>query len=364
MKLVTLVGGGTAGHVEPALAVGNWLMANSPDIKCDFVGTSGGVEADLLPKTNLHFHKILKAPFPRSFSVATIIWPVKFLLSVLQSLKLLNGSKLVIGFGGYVSAPVYLAARIRNIPIIIHEANAKPGWANKVGARFTDKVTIAFEGAKSLGGRWGSAKLVGMPIRSEIRAVRSLSDSQITQLKLELSSKLNLNPMAKNIFIFGGSLGAKRINDVIAASVTELIDRGYNVIHSVGRGNQLPAARFGYAPLSYIENMAQIYAISDLVIARSGAVSCAEIASVDRYALLIPLSIGNGEQEANAQDLVANGRAQICLNSAFNSEWLMSNLNSLMQSASLKRNRVLNSADLPADAMIGQMALEVLGRAN
>ena len=364
MKLVTLVGGGTAGHVEPALAVGNWLMANSPDIECDFIGTATGVEVDLLPKTNLNFHKILKAPLPRRISISMLIWPVKFLISVLQSFKALSGSKLVIGFGGYVSAPVYLAARIRNIPIIVHEANAKPGWANKVGARLTDKVTIAFEGARSLGGRWANAKLVGMPIRPEIMAVGNLSESEISKLRSELASKLNLNPKAKNIFIFGGSLGAKRINEVIGASLIELIDRGYNVIHSVGRSNPIPAARYGYAPLAYVENMAEIYAISDLVISRSGAVSCAEIAAVDRYALLIPLPIGNGEQEANAQDLVASGRAQICPNSAFNSDWLMSNLNSLMQNASIQRQRVLHSEDLPADAIIGQMALEVLGRAN
>ena len=145
MHRVLLVGGGTAGHVEPALAVAHWLLENSEDIACEFVGTSSGIEQDLVPSAGLKLHTILKAPLPRTLNISTILWPVRLTIAIAQALRILRSADLVIGFGGYVSAPCYLAARILGVKLLIHEANAIPGWANKLGSKFADENLVAFK---------------------------------------------------------------------------------------------------------------------------------------------------------------------------------------------------------------------------
>jgi UDP-N-acetylglucosamine--N-acetylmuramyl-(pentapeptide) pyrophosphoryl-undecaprenol N-acetylglucosamine transferase len=122
MSRVILVGGGTAGHVEPALAVGRYLNEKDSKIELEFVGTKSGVEVELLIETGIKFHSILKVPFPRKFDFAAILWPFKFKYAIFQSIGAIKGADLVIGFGGYVSAPVYLAAKFLRIPLMIHEA--------------------------------------------------------------------------------------------------------------------------------------------------------------------------------------------------------------------------------------------------
>ena len=360
MKRVILVGGGTAGHVEPAIAVGKWLESHDSQISCEFVGTRHGIEMDLIPHTGWRFHKITKAPMPRKLGFGLVGWLLKVKVSFWQSIKLLRGAELVIGFGGYVSAPVYLAAKVLRIPIIIHEANAKPGWANRLGSKLTKDVTIAFAGSKSAGKAWQEAELVGMPIRSDIVAIHSISQSDRSKVRESVLNSMDLNPDNPTLFIFGGSLGATRLNDVIRQALPKVLTSGVNVIHAVGKKNQLPLKITGYSPISYVDDMASIYLASDLIISRSGAVSCAEIAASGRYALLVPLPIGNGEQEANAMDLVAAGAAQIVKNEEFTADWLTSNLMELLQKASGSKSYPINEKLLHADALIGEMALRKL----
>ena len=135
MSRVILVGGGTAGHVEPALAVGRNLKDEDSNIELEFIGTKSGVEVELLVDTGIKFHSILKVPFPRRLNINSLFWPFRFKYAFFQSLLAIKGSDLVIGFGGYVSAPGYRATKGRRRPLIIHEANAKPGLANKLGAK-------------------------------------------------------------------------------------------------------------------------------------------------------------------------------------------------------------------------------------
>jgi UDP-N-acetylglucosamine--N-acetylmuramyl-(pentapeptide) pyrophosphoryl-undecaprenol N-acetylglucosamine transferase len=362
MKRVILVGGGTAGHVEPAIAVGKWLETNGFKIFCEFVGTRHGIEMDLIPRTGWKFHKISKADFPRSFNFSALSWLFRFKLSFWQSVSILRGADLVIGFGGYVSAPVYVAAWIMRVPIIIHEANVKPGWANRLGAKFTKHLTVAFAGTKKQSALFADAKLVGMPIRLEIAQISKLSSAQRIEKRAQILKSLDLNPDKQTVFVFGGSLGATKLNEVIATSLPRVLSKNCNVIHAVGKKNQLPLKITGYTPLSYIENMAEIYLASDLIISRSGAVSCAEIAATGNYALLVPLPVGNGEQEANALDLVSAGQAELCRNSEFSSEWLISELDALLSKAKKFGNFPIDSNLLHADALIGQLALETLAK--
>lgn len=353
MSRVVLVGGGTAGHVEPALAVGRYLQKKNPNIELEFVGTKSGVEVELLIDTGIKFHSILKVPFPRKFDLAAILWPFKFKYAFFQSVGAIKEADLVIGFGGYVSAPVYLAAKFLRIPLMIHEANAKPGLANKLGAKLSKNLFIAFEGARTLGGSWKLATNIGMPIKEKIDHFGEEDQSLPRKSYLD---ELNLNNGNKNLLIFGGSIGAKQINKAITESVDKLLDTGWNVIHAVGGNNELPDMQGNYRPIPYIHNMAGAYAAADFIISRSGAVTCAELAATGRPALLVPLKIGNGEQEANAKELIASGQASMVSNADFTAEWVKGNLPAILNSHPTSRKGVTRQAA----SKIGERALELI----
>ena len=365
---ILLVGGGTAGHVEPALAVGKWLRnQNNKEfrIDCEFLGTRSGLESELVPNAGFRLCSIVKAPLPRKLSLMAVAWPFRFVFSILQSLAVVKRFDLIIGFGGYVSAPAYIAGWILRKPIIIHEANAKPGWANNLGSRFAKINAVAFESARSAGGKWQGAVVVGMPMRAEIREVAELAQSEVLRLKTKVCLELNLDQQSPIIFAFGGSLGSVAINSAISGSINDFAKLKSNLIHVLGKANIMPPATNGYAPLSYVANMAELYAVCDLVIARSGAVTCAELIAAEKFAVLIPLPIGNGEQVANAEALVQSGQAEICDNANFTSVWLNSNISRLLSkaktfSANKEALRHSSAREPIAEQRLGEIALSLL----
>ena len=330
MYRVLLVGGGTAGHVEPALAVANWLLANNEDVTCEFVGTKSGIEMDLVPAAGLKLHLILKAPLPRSFSLSSLLWPFTFIAAVLQARRIVSSADLVIGFGGYVSTPAYLAAWSQKVPIMIHEANAKPGLANRLGRRFAKVIAVNFKGVAE---QWPGSVLTGMPIRQSLNNLAELADKSSFR---ELNCKsLGFDPNRPVVAVFGGSLGSAHINSVIQEFLTKYQDRykEVQIIHALGINNELPKATSSYLPQPYFHDMASIYASADLLITRSGAVTCSELASLGKYSILIPLPHGNGEQFDNAAALVAQGSAMMVANDDFSSKWLDQNLSKALINA-------------------------------
>ena len=360
MFRVLLVGGGTAGHVEPALAVGNWLLTKnekSENITCEFIGTKSGIENELVPLAGLKLHRILKVPMPRKIEFSILFWPFRFGIAVVQATRIIRSADLVVGFGGYVSAPAYLAAKLSRVPLIIHEANAIPGWANKLGAKFATETLTAFKSTSDYGGDWKSAKLVGMPIREQIFEIGAMGKSERSVIWDSTYRSLGLDRGKRTIFIFGGSLGAQSINKVIEQALPDLLQRNFNIIHGVGRGNQLPKSAPGYFPLPYISNMAELYIASDLIISRGGAVTCAEIAAANAFAIIVPLPVGNGEQVANAIDLIDKGCAKLCLNSEFSASWLSSNIDNLMSQAEDWNQKRIPISSKPAAEIIGEIIL-------
>ena len=149
-QLVLLAGGGTAGHIEPALAVADEIKKIRADINCEFLGTDGALEALLVPKRGYSLHTIKKVVLPRSLDGEIFLFPFRLVVSTVQAIKALRGVDLLIGFGGYVSAPAYLAAYFKGVPIVIHEANAKPGWANRLGRVFAKLVAVNFETVRNV----------------------------------------------------------------------------------------------------------------------------------------------------------------------------------------------------------------------
>lgn len=325
---ILLAGGGTAGHIEPALAVADEIKRARPESICEFLGTDGALEQLLVPSRGYPLRTIKKVTLPRSLNAQTLFFPFRLIYSVLQAMKFLQGANLLIGFGGYVSAPAYLAAVIKRVPIMIHEANAKPGFANRLGRVFAAVIAVNFESVRR---EWSGAVLTGMPIRESISAINQLSD--LKGFRSSQCSNWGFDPEKPIVAIFGGSQGSQHINQVVKEALAELQD--IQIIHAVGINNELPKAQNGYLPLPYFQDMPAIYGAADLLITRSGAVTCSELAEVGKYAILVPLPHGNGEQITNAQALVDEGAALMIADAEFSASWLVGNIRQALDKAKL-----------------------------
>lgn len=332
MATVVLAGGGTAGHIEPALAVARQWMSNHKNDRCIFLGTSKGLENTLVPAAGFSIHLIPKVSVSRKPSISWLRTPFDLLASVVSSMKVLRKADLLIGFGGYVSAPAYLAARVTRTPIVIHEANVKPGWANRLGSIFTKYLAVA-QPVDS--GRFSGALIAGLPLRSDVVAAFLASSADWESARRAAKSRMGFPADKPLVFLMGGSQGSIAINAVVAQSLSTFEELEISVLHSVGKANLLPQPVGNYRPMAYVEAMADAYLGADLIIARSGAVTCSEVRALGRYALFIPLPIGNGEQFVNATSLVNSGRAQSIVQSQFTQDFIKAQITDLLQSASL-----------------------------
>lgn len=326
MKIV-FAGGGTAGHIEPALAVARLWQQNHSGDEIEFIGTVNGLENHLVPAAGFKLSHIPKVVIPRKLSLKFFNAPPTLIRSFIAARKLLKGSDLLIGFGGYVSAPAYLAAKSLSIPFVVHEANAKPGFANRLGARLTPYCAIAQ--AVTAGGLQ-KALITGIPLRADVAQALQQSSGQWSAARNRAKSALGFSPSQPLVLAFFGSQGSVALNKIISQSLPTLLASGSQLLHAVGKLNALPAVQERYKSTQYIEDMATAYLAADLIISRSGAISCSEINALGRYALFIPLPIGNGEQSFNAGSLVSQGRAEVLKQELFTSAWLNSNINRLL----------------------------------
>lgn len=341
MKIV-LAGAGTAGHIEPALAVADAWQKEFPKCEFEFVGTMAGLENILVSGGGFKLTTIPKVTLPRSLTPAGLLAPIRFGQALSKSLQIVSGAECVIGFGGYVSAPIYLAAALRRIPFVIHEANAIPGWANRFGAFLGGAMAV---GKPVKAGKFKSAEVVGLPLKPAIRAALEIAKSDWPAARSAAKDNLGINSGKPLLLIMGGSQGSTAINSIVASALSNLLAE-FQVLHSVGGKNQLPLASAGYQPVSYIEDMATAYLAADLIIGRSGAITCAEISALGKYAIFVPLAIGNGEQARNADFLIEQGRAELVLQKNFSAQWLIKN----MSGALVKSQEIMAGNESDSDA--------------
>ena len=289
---VVFAGGGTAGHIEPALAVAEALLLKDPEVSCEFIGVLGGLESLLIPKRGYRIHYIPKASFPRKISPRIILFPFLLVKAIFKARSIIKGANLVIGFGGYVSTPAYLAAFSLKVPILIHEANAKPGLANRVGRRLAKVTAVNFE---KVAEQWPGSVLTGMPIRHSLNSVAELSNK--TSFRQLNCQSWGFDPNRPVVAVFGGSLGSTHINGVIADFLQKYQEKYQQVqiIHALGINNELPKASSNYLPQPYFHDMASIYGSADLLITRSGAVTCSELSSLGKtqYLFHCLMAMGN-----------------------------------------------------------------------
>ena len=315
MKVV-LAGGGTAGHVNPMLVTAELLQRRHPEVDLLVLGTAEGLEAQLVPAAGLSMVTIPKVPFPRSVGGQALRFPARFRSAVNQARAAIGQfeADVVVGFGGYVATPAYLAARRLELPLVVHEANARTGLANQLGARYATAVATTFPGTKLSG-----AVVTGLPMRPALATLDR--PAQRTAARAELG----LDPQRPCLLVSGGSLGAQHLNQALADLAGELLANGAQVLHLTGKGKaevlhealaKVDGAQH-YHIREYLDRMELAMAAADLAVCRAGAGTVCELACAALPSVLVPLAIGNGEQRHNAAELVQAGGAEVVADATF-----------------------------------------------
>ena len=313
---VLVSGGGTAGHINPALAIADKIKSENPDAVIEYVGTPTGMENQLVPRAGYKIHGVAVRGFRRKLSLDNIDAAVKAVTSVIKAKRIIKDFKpdIVIGTGGYVSWPVVKAASAMKVPTLIHEQNAVPGVTTKMLSKYADKVMISFE---SSGEYFDCDKsklvLVGNPV----------SEKMLKADKAEMRKKLGIPEGATVIVSAGGSLGAKMLNSAVFELIKDYSVKAEKVyhFHATGKGafdeqsklySDLGFERIDEETLvknnvtvkKYIYNMHELLASSDIVVCRAGAMTLSEIAAMHKASVIIPSpNVTNNHQYKNAKVL-------------------------------------------------------------
>ncbi|GAA2504706.1 undecaprenyldiphospho-muramoylpentapeptide beta-N-acetylglucosaminyltransferase [Streptomyces sp. NPDC059506] len=319
---VVLAGGGTAGHIEPALALADALRRQDPTVGITALGTERGLETRLVPERGYELALIPAVPLPRKPTPELMTVPGRLRGTIKAAEQILErtGADAVVGFGGYVALPGYLAAKRLGVPIVVHEANARPGLANKIGSRYTEYVAVSTPDSKLR-----HARYVGIPLR------RSIATLDRAAMRAEARAAFGLDPNLPTLLVSGGSQGARRLNETVQALAPRLQRSGVQILHAVGPKNELPQVDNmpgmpPYLPVPYLDRMDLAYAAADMMLCRAGAMTVAELSAVGLPAAYVPLPIGNGEQRLNAQPLVKAGGGLLVDDAELSADWVLENV--------------------------------------
>lgn len=354
---VLLAGGGSAGHTSPLIATADALRRLDETVEITCLGTPRGLENRVVPEAGYALELIPAVPLPRRPSGDLLRVPYRLGDAVRRTLEVLDRVRpdVVVGYGGYVSVPAYLAARRRGTPVVVHEQNALPGLANKVGARVARRVAVSFPGTPL-----PRAEFVGLPIRTLI------SGLDRPAVRLEAREFFGLDPDLPTLLVTGGSQGARSLNEAVSAAAEALGADGVQVLHVVGpQGSATPRPTgVPYVVEQFVSRMDLAYAAADLVICRGGASSVTEAAAVGLPAVFVPLPIGNGEQAHNARPIVDAGGGLMIDNSALTPEWLRATVPGLVNDAERLATMGAAAAALvprDADEKLARIVVEAAG---
>ncbi len=318
---VLLAGGGSAGHIEPALALADALRRAAPDVEVTCLGTERGLETRLIPLRGYPLELIPAVPMPRSVTPKLLTVPGRLAGAINAAAAIMDQieADVLVGFGGYVATPAYLAARRRRVPIVVHEANPRPGLANRLGARFTTHVFTGHPDTQLRNGRY-----LGIPIRREIAELDRLAIGD------KARAHFGLRPDLPVLLVTGGSQGARSLNAATAGAAEWFREAGVQVLHVIGPRNAAevpdPPPGVPYVTLPYIDRMDLAYAAADFALCRAGAMTCAELTAVGLPAAYVPLPVGNGEQRLNAVPIVQRGGGMLVNDADLTPEWIRDTL--------------------------------------
>ena len=311
---IVLAGGGTGGHIYPAVAVGRELLTREDVEKVFYVGNPKKLEKDIVEKENFEFLPVNVSGMPKVKNITLIKWVIELGFAVLKCIKYFKNIKpdCVLGTGGYVSGPALIAAKIMNIPYMMHDSDAVPGIVSRKMSPWAKAINTSFDEAKKFL-KSSNIQLNGNPLRNDFNS----------KDKKDSLKELGLNPKKFTILVMGGSQGAKSINDAISACALDLIENlNLQIIHQTGLKNYEEYMDSisselrnnpSYLPKAYLEDMSLYLSCADLVIARAGSLSLSEFNVCGLPSILIPYPYAaNNHQYHNAKSLEKQNAA-ICL---------------------------------------------------
>ena len=298
-------GGGTGGHLYPAIAVADEIKRLKPESEILFVGTKSKIEGRVIPQLGYGFKSIWIKGFSRKFNLSNILFPIKLVVSILQSIFISFKFKprVAIGSGGYVAGPAIWGASVMGAKIILMESNSYPGVTTRLLEKYADEVHITFEDSKKYLRHPEKIKLTGNPVRSELGKTN----------KSDAIKYFGLDENKFTILILGGSLGAQSINDAVANCLEDLEKNNFQIIWQTGKNYYDNYKKFNFTSVKisdFIDDMNKAYSACDLLVARAGATTIAEISVLGIPSILIPSPhVAENHQYYNAKSLADNGAA-------------------------------------------------------
>ena len=339
MKVI-IAAAGTGGHINPGLAIANKIKKEDPNSEIIFIGTNRGLENDLVPRAGFQLKTIEAYGFSKEISISNLKNTIKTIKGFKQAENIIKEFKpdLVIGMGGYICGAVISSAAKLKIPTMLHESNAYPGLAIKFLSKKVNTILVGFEEAKDRLPKAKNVVVTGTPTKTKNI---ELNESQ----KLKIRGELKFNSNLPLVLVFGGSQGARVINKTLINIIKNKKNENYQIIWAAGPTqydeikNELEDCNININNIKqtkivpYIYNMEEIMQISDLVIARSGAMTLAEIALAGKPAIFVPLpSKSANRQEDNARVFEKAGAAKVILNSELNEDKLSFTINNMISS--------------------------------
>jgi len=307
---VILSGGGTGGHIFPAVAIANQIKKQVPDAEILFVGAQGRMEMEKVPAAGYRIIGLWISGLQRKLTLANLSFPFKVISSLIKAKKILNEFKpdIVIGTGGYASGPMLRAASSKGIPTLIHEANSYPGITNRLLAKKVSKICVGYEGMEKY---FPKEKIIltGNPVRQDI--------SHIQEKRTIGFEFFGLDPNKKVLLVVGGSLGAKGINEAMGVNLQLLVDNDIQLLWQTGkvyietaRQQVLPFVSKNIKAVDFITKMDLAYAVADCVVSRAGAGAVSELCIIKKPCILVPLpTAAEDHQTQNAMSLVNRNAA-------------------------------------------------------
>lgn len=333
-KKIIFTGGGSAGHVTPNLA----LIAKLQDWSITYIGSKSGIERELVESQGITYKAISSGKLRRYFDMKNFKDPFKVMAGVLQAYAIIHRTKvdLIFSKGGFVSVPVVIAGWLNRVPVYIHESDITPGLANKIAIRFATKVFVTFEEA---GAHLPKEKVVhtGAPIRERLFAGNAVKGREFLDFKAD-------KPV---LLIMGGSLGAKKINEVVRAALPKLLET-YQIVHLCGKGNVQSELNTyaGYRQFEYVNaELPDVMAASTIILSRAGSNAIFEFLALQKPMLLVPLPLraSRGDQILNAQSFEKKGYCEVLDNDSLTEEQLLKTLSKLYQNCHAYRQRMADA---------------------
>nr|AOE12575.1 UDP-N-acetylglucosamine--N-acetylmuramyl-(pentap eptide) pyrophosphoryl-undecaprenol N-acetylglucosaminetransferase, glycosyl transferase family GT28 [uncultured bacterium]CCF99919.1 UDP-N-acetylglucosamine--N-acetylmuramyl-(pentapeptide) pyrophosphoryl-undecaprenol N-acetylglucosamine transferase [uncultured Flavobacteriia bacterium] len=363
---VIISGGGTGGHIFPAIAIANALKKRDPNTAIHFVGAEGRMEMEKVPEAGYEIDGLWISGLQRKLDRRNLSFPFKVLSSLIKSRKIIRKFKpdICIGVGGYASGPLLYAASRMGVPTLIQEQNSFPGITNRILASRVNRICVAYEGLE----RWFPKEkivMTGNPIRSDVIEIIGKRESANTHF--------DLDPSKKTILFVGGSLGARSINESVRKHYKEILAAGYQILWQHGKAYSESAEALSKGLSSkeaiklhvFIKKMDLAYAAADFIVSRAGAMAVSELCHIDKPTFLVPSpNVAEDHQTKNAMALVNRGAARLIKDAEVREtlwEELEAVLNDEQAQASLKRAIAL-MAQKDSDERIADEIIEITKR--